>query len=92
VEKKEGVVDIVTEKKVRIAEVIDAIKNNKCLEIFGTGTAVTAVPIKKLMYQEVEHHTPISEEEPGKAFQYIYNRLIEQQYGEVKSDLQYIVE
>ena len=55
-QKKEGI--RVEERPIKITEVIDAHKNNKLTEVFGTGTAVVVLPINSFTYKEISYKLP----------------------------------
>lgn len=46
----------IEERKINIDEVIDAYKQKKLAEVFGTGTAATISPIKELKYRDFVMH------------------------------------
>ena len=54
--KKRGI--RVEERPIKITEVIDAHKNNKLTEVFGTGTAVVVLPINSFTYKEISYKLP----------------------------------
>lgn len=48
----------VTERSYKLKEVLDAIKEKRVKEVFGTGTAAAVVPVKSLTYENVEYKMP----------------------------------
>ncbi|MEE2954056.1 MAG: branched-chain amino acid aminotransferase [Bacteroidota bacterium] len=52
----------VVEKKILVSEITEAAKNNQLKEIFGTGTAVTVIPIRSMTYQDNKINLPTIED------------------------------
>jgi len=61
------------------------IEEGRVLEIFGSGTAVTIVPVQKLSRKGKEYKLPISEENTGEVSTWIYNSITDVYYGKVDS-------
>lgn len=89
---KDAVTDVVTERKVRISEIQELFNKGRVLECFGSGTAVTIVPVQMINIKNVEHRLPISEESTGDVSNWVYKKIIDVQYGRVESPLQFVVE
>lgn len=49
----------VSERKILVAEILEAEKNGELKEIFGTGTAVTIIPIRSITYHDKKMVLPI---------------------------------
>jgi branched-chain amino acid aminotransferase len=79
----------VTERKISIDEVIDAQKQGKKMEIFGTGTAAVISPVGLIRYQNQEY--VINNGKVGELTQKLYDALTGIQYGEESDPLKWIV-
>jgi len=77
----------VREEKYTITEVIDAIKENRMIEAFGTGTAAIVSPVKALGFMGVDYDIPLDKEDPtakaGKLTRRIMSAITDIQYGRV---------
>jgi branched-chain amino acid aminotransferase len=51
----------VTEKSLKMGEVIKAIQENRLIECFGAGTAVIVSPVKAIHYQGKDYDIKINE-------------------------------
>jgi len=69
----------VTEKLISIQDVVDALKEKRMLECFGTGTAAVTHPISSITYKGTEYSVPI-----GTLSGQLKTRLQDIQYGKVK--------
>ncbi|MBF0452162.1 MAG: branched-chain amino acid aminotransferase [Candidatus Magnetomorum sp.] len=79
----------VTERKISIDEVIDAQKQGKKMEIFGTGTAAVVSPVGLIRYQKQEYL--INDGKVGALTQKLYDALTAIQYGNASDPLNWIV-
>jgi len=68
------------ERSLSIEEVVDAAKNGRLKEAFGTGTAAVISPVGQITYQEVDHI--VAGGKMGALSQKLYNEIIAIQYGE----------
>lgn len=57
---------IVSEREIRMEEFIDAHKNNRIIEAFGSGTAAIVAPISCINYRNVDYNIPLNPEDPSK--------------------------
>jgi len=77
-----------TERKVTIKEILDAQKEGKSLEIFGTGTAAVISPVGTVKYgNEI---VTINNNEVGHFTQKFYETLTGIQYGKIDDPLGWI--
>jgi branched-chain amino acid aminotransferase len=76
----------VTERHYTIHEVIDAIKEGRMIESFGSGTAAIVSPVNLVHFQGVDYEVPLVKEDPsasiGKLAEGIITRLMNIQYGD----------
>jgi len=76
----------VIERNYTLFEVIEAIKENRLLEAFGSGTAAIVSPVKGIIFNEKEYLIPLDRDDPkeqsGKLTRHLFNRLLRIQYGE----------
>ena len=72
----------VTERKVSLDEIIDALKENRLDEAFGTGTAAVASPVGKLRIGDEEY--VIGDGKTGKITQMLYDTLTGIQRGKIE--------
>ncbi|GCB62124.1 hypothetical protein scyTo_0014443 [Scyliorhinus torazame] len=80
----------VEERSITMNKLVDAIKNNRIKEIFGSGTACVVCPIGRILYKGENLHIPTMENGPKLASQILEN-LTDMQYGKVASDWTQIV-
>lgn len=76
------------ERRISITEVITAIQDGSCTEVFGTGTAVVICPVGKLAYQGKTYE--INNNQPGPIASYFYNELTAFQTGKTKDKFGWI--
>ncbi|KPA14203.1 Branched-chain-amino-acid aminotransferase [Candidatus Magnetomorum sp. HK-1] len=79
----------ITERKISIEEVIEAQKQNKKMEIFGTGTAAVVSPVGLIRYQD--HEYIINDGKVGALTQKLYDALTGIQYGHETDPLNWIL-
>lgn len=79
----------VVERKISIDEIIEAHKNGKLDEAFGTGTAAVVSPVGKLSYKGVEYI--IGSGETGKITQMLYDKLTGIQKGRYEDKFNWLV-
>ena len=63
----------VEERKVAIAEIVDAYKNGKLDEAFGTGTAAVISPVGTIQYKDLT--MTINNGKMGKITEWLYNEI-----------------
>jgi len=80
----------VEERKISVDELIDAQKNGKLEEVFGTGTAAVISPVGKLRYGD--DVMEINNGEIGPVSQKIYDTVTGIQNGTVKDEFGWVVE
>lgn len=74
----------VTEGHWTMPELIEALKEGRVIEIFGTGTAAVVSPVNKILYEDVFYDVPVDKEDPSAQIgKYAHKFLIELQ------DIQY---
>ncbi|MEI6091558.1 MAG: branched-chain amino acid aminotransferase [bacterium] len=78
----------VSERKITIDEIINAIKDGTLQEAFGTGTAAVISPVGSLTYKGTEH--VINDNKIGKYSQEFYDILTGIQYGEIEDEFGWI--
>lgn len=88
---EKAIVNKITETNIKISKLLNMFEEGRVLEIFGSGTAVTIVPVQKLSKQGKEYKLPISEENTGEVCDWIYNSITDVYYGKVDSPQQYEV-
>ncbi len=86
----------VVERPYTIFEIIDAIKEDRMIEAFGSGTAAIVSPVKAIGFNDVEYEVPLDKENPnatvGKFTQKIADTIMGIQYGEIPHEWSVIVE
>jgi len=70
----------VTERSLAIDEVIEAAKDGRLIEAFGTGTAAVISPVGQISYKGEDH--VVSGGVMGELSQRLYNEIVGIQYGE----------
>ena len=70
----------VTERSLAIDEVIEAAKDGRLTEAFGTGTAAVISPVGQISYKGEDHI--VSGGVMGELSQRLYNEIVGIQYGE----------
>ena len=69
----------VVERRISIHEVIHALQDGSCQELFGTGTAVVIAPIGALQYQGITHI--VNNQQTGPITKQLYHELTSIQQG-----------
>jgi branched-chain amino acid aminotransferase len=72
----------ITERKIGIDEIIEAYKNKKLLEVFGTGTAAVISSVSKLKYNK--HILQFDETKAGELGTRLYKELTDIQFGKIE--------
>ena len=76
---------VISERYVHIDELIDAIKEKRVLECFGTGTACVVTPVKCIKHNDIEYDIPLdpndSTKQTGPYSEKLYQKLTDIQYG-----------
>lgn len=72
----------VTERKIKVTELLDSIENNKLIEAFGVGTAATIAPINLFGYQDKKYSLENSDRSWSNSILETINAI---KYGENKS-------
>ncbi|MGK7396500.1 MAG: branched-chain amino acid aminotransferase [Candidatus Cyclobacteriaceae bacterium M3_2C_046] len=78
----------VDERRVTVAEVIDAIKSNRLQEAFGTGTAATIAHIKTIGHEGTDYELPPVEEREFS--NKVFNTLEDLKYGRIEDKFGWI--
>lgn len=78
----------VREDKITMAEIIQAVKDERVIEMFGAGTACIVSPIKRIGYKGQDIHIPLDPSEPeseaGPLTKRINDTIMDIQYGVVE--------
>jgi branched-chain amino acid aminotransferase len=69
----------VSEREISINEIIDAAKNGRLMEAFGTGTAAVISPVGQITYKDEDYI--VAGGKMGEISQRLYDELIAIQYG-----------
>jgi branched-chain amino acid aminotransferase len=80
----------VDEKKISIDDVIEALKENRMQECFGTGTAAVISPVGELIYKDKKY--TINNNMIGSVSQKLYDTLTGTQYGRLADKFNWMVE
>ncbi|XP_062841036.1 branched-chain-amino-acid aminotransferase, mitochondrial [Trichomycterus rosablanca] len=75
----------VTERKVVMKELMDALKAGRVKEVFGAGTACVVCPVGSLRYKGELYEIPTMQNGPDLALRF-YKELTDIQYGRMKRD------
>ena len=78
----------VEERKVSIAEIVEAYKNGTLNEAFGTGTAAVISPVGEIDYEDV--HMTINGGKMGKITEWLYDRITGIQTARYKDDFGWV--
>ncbi|KAB7505366.1 Branched-chain-amino-acid aminotransferase [Armadillidium nasatum] len=70
----------VTERDITMAEVVEASKEDRLLEIFGAGTAVVVCPVGEIHYMDKVIKVPTMQQEKP-LYKKVYNAILDIQYG-----------
>ncbi len=79
----------VTERRLSIDELVDAYKNGKLEEAWGTGTAAVISPIGELKYGDLV--MPVNNEKIGEVSQMLYDTLTGIQWGRIPDEFGWTV-
>jgi branched-chain amino acid aminotransferase len=86
----------VVERKYTLAEIIEAISEDRLLEAFGSGTAAIVSPVKGIIFNGKEYQIPLDHNNPkeqsGKLTRHLFHRLLRIQYGEEDHQWSKIIE
>lgn len=85
----------VSERKVTMPELRDAVKNNRVVEMFGAGTACIVSPIKTIEYMGEDLQIPLdpndSSSQAGPYTKRFNNEIMDIQYGDKESDWSVVI-
>ena len=83
----------VTEAKWTMPEFLEALKENRVLEVFGTGTAAIITPVNKILYKDTTYDVPLDVNDPKATIGPYASKFIQQlmdiQYGVTESEWSY---
>ena len=79
----------VNERRITIDEIVEAHKNGKLKEAFGTGTAAVISPIGELKYGDTV--MTVNDSKIGEVSQMLYDTLTGIQWGKIPDDMGWIV-
>jgi branched-chain amino acid aminotransferase len=86
----------VVEKSVTMKDLINALEQNRVIEMFGAGTAAIVSPIKKIGYNNVDYDIPIDKDDKnaqaGKLTRRLADTIMKIQYGEIEHPWSVLVE
>ncbi|XP_078484488.1 branched-chain-amino-acid aminotransferase, cytosolic [Ciona intestinalis] len=80
----------VTERIITMADITNALNENRMLEMFGAGTACVVCPIDKILYMDQTLEIPTMENGPEIASRF-YKELTDIQYGRMPHEWSYTV-
>ena len=78
----------VEERKISIDELIDAAKEGRLKEVFGTGTAAVISPVGEILYEGA--HYVINDGKIGPVAQDIYDTITDTQYGRIEDKYNWV--
>ena len=78
----------VSERQISVDELVNALKNGKLEEAWGTGTAAVVSPIGRFCYQGVEYD--VNNGEIGEVAKKLYDTLTGMQWGKVEDKYNWI--
>ena len=78
----------VEERKISIDELIDAAKEGRLKEVFGTGTAAVISPVGEILYEGT--HYVINDGKIGPVAQDIYDTITDTQYGRIEDKYNWV--
>lgn len=85
----------VVERKYTLKEVLAAVKDNRLIEAFGSGTAAIVSPVCAIRYGETEYKIPLDKEDPaakaGRLTQRVMDTIMGIQYGRIEHDWSVVV-
>jgi branched-chain amino acid aminotransferase len=85
----------VSERKVTMPELREAVKNNRVVEMFGAGTACIVSPIKTIEYMGEDLQIPLdpndSSSQAGPYTKRFNNEIMDIQYGDKESDWSVVI-
>lgn len=85
----------VSERKMTMPELREAIKNNRVVEMFGAGTACIVSPIKTIEYLGEDLQIPLdpndSSSQAGPYTKRFNNEIMDIQYGDKESDWSVVI-
>jgi len=77
----------VSERRISMAEVLEALAENRVIEAFGAGTAAIVSPIKAIFYKGKEHAIPLDSQNPsaqvGQLAKRVQDEIMAIQYGQI---------
>lgn len=86
----------VREVGIPMKTVVDALKENRVLEMFGAGTAAIVSPIKRIKYGDLELEIPLdmddSKAQAGPLTSKIADTIMGIQYGEIPHEWSVLIE
>ncbi|XP_029105574.1 branched-chain-amino-acid aminotransferase, cytosolic [Scleropages formosus] len=80
----------VSERSITMAHLERALKENRVMELFGSGTACVVSPVGHIMYQGKSLHLPWQENTPRLSSR-LLKELTDIQYGRIPSDWSFLV-
>ncbi len=78
------------ERRISIDEIIQALNDGSCTEIFGTGTAAVIAPVGKLSYRDVTYE--VNNNQTGPVAQWFYDQITQIQRGEIHDPFGWVEE
>lgn len=84
----------ITEKPFTMTQIVEALKENRIIEAFGSGTAAVISPIKRINYKGKDFEIPLgskTENNVGELAQRLMDTILSIQYGEIESPWSIII-
>ena len=83
----------VTERKIMMDEIIEALEKGNIAEIFGAGTAVIVSPVKAIGYKDKHYQVPYNEKlQAGELAYELFNEMLDIQEGKVSNPWAFKIE
>lgn len=79
----------VQERKVRVAEIVEALKNNRVDEVFGLGTAAVVAQVKTIHHEGVDYSLPAIE--TREFSNRVLDTLTKLRYGQIEDTHQWLM-
>jgi len=77
---------VVSERPITMAEVQEAAKEGRLLEVFGAGTAAIVSPVDRIGYEGKDIMIPCGEDGAGPVTRTMLREIVGRQYGKIESE------
>lgn len=85
----------VSERKITMQEFVKALREDRVIECFGSGTAAIVSPVNGINYEGVDHVVPVRADDPdadiGVYAERLVNEIMGIQYGEIPHEWSHVV-